>query len=75
MYVKLTSFLVVGMKKSGLSIAKLLLEKGGTVYVYDDNENKQTLENISEIISLGGKRAMDITSASIRGATLPAFLT
>ena len=60
MYVKLTSFLVVGMKKSGLSIAKLLLEKGATVFVYDDNENKQTLENISEIISLGGKRAMDI---------------
>ncbi len=60
MYAKLSSFLVVGMKKSGFSVAKLLLEKGATVYVYDDAENKQTYENISEVVSLGGVKAIDI---------------
>ncbi len=60
MYTKLTSFLIVGMKRSGFSIAKLLLERGGVVYLYDDAENKQVLENISEIVALGGIKVTNV---------------
>ena len=31
MFIKMNSFLVVGLKKSGFSISKLLLEKGAEV--------------------------------------------
>ncbi len=59
MYCKKTSFLIVGMKKSGLSVSKLLLEKGAKVYVYDDAKISQSQENINEIVSLGGLSVID----------------
>lgn len=53
MYIKLSSFLVVGLKRSGYSISKLLLENGAEVYVYDSSnedyvlKNRQTLEELN----------------------------
>ena len=53
MYCKLSSFLVVGTKKSGLSACKLLLSKGAKTYFYDDNPTEQALKNQEELINLG----------------------
>ena len=59
MYCKLTSFLILGIKKSGYSTSKFLLERGATVYVYDKNYTKQVEDNINEIVSLGGVCVLD----------------
>ena len=55
MYIKLTSFLVVGLKKSGYSISKLLLNKGAEVYVYDDILEGFSKKNANELEKLGAK--------------------
>ncbi len=55
MYIKLTSFLVVGLKKSGYSITKLLLSKGAEVYIYDDFLEGFSKKNASELESLNAK--------------------
>ena len=55
MYIKLTSFLVVGLKRSGFSIAKLLLSKGADVCVYDPSSDKNVEENKRELVLLNAK--------------------
>ena len=55
MYIKLTSFLVVGLKRSGVSIAKLLLSKGADVCVYDPSSDKNVEENKKELVLLNAK--------------------
>lgn len=63
MYCKLMSFLVVGMKKSGVASAKLLLNEGAEVYIYDDGNQDIVLKNEEELISLGAKKVSDIDDA------------
>ena len=55
MYIKLNSFLVVGLKKSGYSITKLLLSKGADVYIYDNALEGFTKKNAQELESLNAK--------------------
>ncbi|MBO5926755.1 MAG: UDP-N-acetylmuramoyl-L-alanine--D-glutamate ligase [Clostridia bacterium] len=54
MYLKTNSFLVIGLKKSGFSISKLLLERGAKVYIYDDNVSEVVSKNIKELTTFGG---------------------
>ena len=53
MYLKVSSFLVVGIKKSGYHATKLLLKNGATVYIYDKNVSSVTKNNIEELSNLG----------------------
>ncbi len=55
MYIKLSTFLVVGLKKSGFSIAKLLLSRGAEVLIYDDSKIDLVLSNQNELIKLNAK--------------------
>lgn len=55
MYLKVSSFLVVGIKKSGYHATKLLLKNGATVYIYDKNVSSITKNNIEELSNLGAK--------------------
>lgn len=55
MYIKLTSFLVVGLKNSGYSISKLLLNKGAEVYIYDNVLEGFTKKNALELEGLNAK--------------------
>ncbi len=59
MYIKLTSFLVVGLKKSGFSISKLLLSKGANVYIYDNVLDGFTKKNALELEGLNAKIISD----------------
>ncbi len=65
MYCKLSSFLVLGLKKSGYYATKLLLEKGAVVYVYDQSPNEISLKNISELELLGAKKVNESDLNSI----------
>ena len=53
MYCKLMSFLVVGLKKSGVMASMLLLEKGATVYAYDDNKSNALNGSIEQLCKKG----------------------
>lgn len=53
MYVKMSTFLVVGLQKSGLSISKLLLSKNAEVFIYDDGKSESVKKNIQELKLLG----------------------
>lgn len=55
MYYKLMSFLVMGLKKSGVAVTKLLLSKQAEVYVYDDSDTEIVIKNREELASLGAK--------------------
>ncbi len=63
MFIKINSFLVVGLKKSGFSISKLLLEKGAEVYVYDENSKAISDKNKKELEALGAKVVEDPISS------------
>ena len=53
MYLRKTVFLVVGVSKSGVGIAELLLKSGAKCYVYDDNENDRIKANLAELAEHG----------------------
>lgn len=53
MYLKTTRFLVVGIQKSGFSVAKLLNKLGAKVVVYDQNRNDVINSNIEQLYKLG----------------------
>ena len=63
MYYKKSKFLVAGLQKSGLSVTKLLLEKGADVYIYDKRKSEQILKNIETLEFLGAKHVVDYKSA------------
>ena len=63
MYYKKTSFLVAGLQKSGLSSAKLLLERGANVYIYDKRKSAEVVVNIDKLQALGGIVVDDYKSA------------
>ncbi len=53
MYAKLMNFLVLGIANSGVSVSKLLLNKGARVYIYDNSTNEKTQKLIQELLNLG----------------------
>ncbi len=53
MFVKLSSFLVLGLAKSGESISKLLLSKGAKVYLYDNSSSEKTQNVIRQLVEQG----------------------
>ncbi|MBO5851541.1 MAG: UDP-N-acetylmuramoyl-L-alanine--D-glutamate ligase [Clostridia bacterium] len=55
MYLKNTSFLVLGMQKSGICATNFLLSNGAKVFVYDDGVSESVKKNIKEAESLGAK--------------------
>lgn len=63
MYYKKTSFLVAGLQKSGLSSAKLLLERGAKVYIYDKRKSEEVVKNIDKLQLLGCVVVDDYKSA------------
>ena len=63
MYYKFTSFLVIGLKKSGVSATKLLLSKGAEVFVYDDAITNSVKTNLEELIALGAKKLESLENA------------
>ena len=75
MYLKRTVFLVVGLSKSGVGIAGLLLQKGAKCYVYDDNECDRVKANavsylpvffVYEILSLNSRPGVSFPKASAK---------
>lgn len=62
MYLKRDKFLIVGISKSGIAITELLLSKGAKCYIYDDNENSKTRENIDRLEVLG---AVSVTKEEV----------
>ena len=48
MYIKNTTFLILGMQKSGISATNFLLSKGGKVFVYDDGVSESVKKNLKE---------------------------
>lgn len=59
MYIKLSSFLVVGLKRSGYSITKVLLERKAEVYVYDSSSEEYVEKNKIELQKLNAKITVD----------------
>ena len=57
MYLRKTVFLIVGVSKSGVGIAELLLKRGAKCYVYDDNENDRIKANLAELAEHGASVA------------------
>lgn len=53
MYCKNTSFLVLGMQKSGICATNFLLSKGAKVLVYDDGVAESVKKNLKEAQDLG----------------------
>ena len=53
MYYRKTVFLVVGISKSGMGAAELLLSRGAKCYVYDDSDNDKVKENMSALEEKG----------------------
>ena len=53
MYYRKTVFLVVGISKSGMGAAELLLSRGAKCYVYDDGDNDKVKENMSALEEKG----------------------
>lgn len=53
MYFKTQKFLVVGISRSGLAAAKILLSHGAKTYIYDEQQSPVTEKNVSELKALG----------------------
>ena len=53
MYYRKSVFLVVGISKSGMGAAELLLSRGAKCYVYDDSDNDKVKENMSALEEKG----------------------
>ena len=59
MYLKTMSFLVLGMQKSGISVANFLLSKGAKVLVYDEGVSESVKKNLKEAELNGAKICLD----------------
>lgn len=62
MYIKTQKFLVLGVSKSGYAVAKTVLEKGGTCYVYEELKSPKIDRSINELTALG---AIRVKSANV----------
>ena len=56
MYLKRQTFLVFGVSKSGNAAANFLLEKGATVYLYDELSGGRIEAWMEGLVAKGGKR-------------------
>ena len=65
MYLRRDKFLVVGVSKSGMSAAELLLKRGAKCYIYDDGTTEAVREAEQTLINKGAILVMkdEITSA------------
>lgn len=53
MYFRTQTFLVAGVSSSGVSAAKLLLNRGATVYIYDDSASNRVKQNCAALCEAG----------------------
>lgn len=65
MYLKTQKFLIAGISRSGLSSARLLLNHGATVYVYDELTGAAIERNLNQLRSLG---AIVVTEETLKDA-------
>ena len=56
MYPKRQVFFVLGLSKSGRSAAEFLLEKGASVYMYDDLDSERIEQTAAKLSEKGAKR-------------------
>ena len=56
MYLSKQTFLVLGLSRSGISVARFLLSKGAGVYLYDDTMNERVEVVVAELSALGAKK-------------------
>lgn len=55
MYIKRQKFLVLGISKSGFSVADYILDNGGECYLYEEKKNDKILDAINKLVAKGGK--------------------
>lgn len=55
MYIPYTDFLVYGLKKSGISAAEFLLNRGASVSLYDDDKNNYQISSVKKLLTYGAK--------------------
>ena len=63
MYIKIMSFFVLGLSKSGYSISNLLIEKGAEVFIYDDNNSKIVVDNVENLVKKGCQKVDNVDEA------------
>ncbi len=63
MYIKIMSFFVLGLSKSGYSISNLLIEKGAEVFIYDENNSKIITENVENLVKKGCQKVENVDEA------------
>ncbi len=57
MYYQRQSFLVYGVSRSGIAAANFLLQRGASVFVYDDKQGERTQKTLEVLIKSGAKLA------------------
>jgi len=55
MDVKNQKFLILGVSKSGIAVAKYLLGRNSTCYLYDDSKSEKAKKNLFDLSQLGGE--------------------
>lgn len=55
MYIKNQTFLILGVSKSGFNACKLILERGGKCFLYEELKSTKIDNSINTLISLGAK--------------------
>lgn len=56
MFIKNQKFLVLGISKSGVAVAKTVINNGAKCYVFDDFNNEKANANIAELEKVGAVR-------------------
>lgn len=56
MFIPKQSFLILGMGRSGRSVAEYVLKKGGKCYIYEELSSPKTEENIKKLVDCGAIR-------------------
>ncbi len=59
MYVKTQKFLVLGISKSGFSVAKNIIANGGFCYIYEQLSNERINNAIEQLLQMGAVRVND----------------
>lgn len=62
MYIKTQKFFVLGVSKSGFAAASLILERGGTCYIYEELDSPKISAAIAELVSRGAVRVTGETT-------------
>lgn len=62
MYIKTQKFFVLGVSKSGFAAASLILERGGTCYIYEELDSPKISAAIAKLLSLGATRVTGETA-------------